>query len=83
MPALVAPETLAQAIRFKQISAHHQQNRDLINIGAYVRGSDGETDFYLEHRQEILEFLRQGMLEKSGLEEARLRLERLLKQGPS
>ncbi len=83
MPALVTPETLAQAIRFKQISAHHQQNRDLINIGAYVRGSDGETDFYLEHRQEILEFLRQGMLEKSGLEEARLRLERLLKQGPS
>ena len=78
MPVLSTPEQLRRALRFKQMSSRYQQNRDLIAIGAYARGSDVDTDFYIEHRSVILDFLRQGMLEKSSLDEARLRLERLL-----
>ena len=47
--------------RFKQLYSAYQQNRDLINIGAYVRGSDVRIDQSIEYYPRLLEFLRQDM----------------------
>lgn len=47
--------------RFKQLYSAYQQNRDLINIGAYTRGSDTQIDESIDYYPRLLEFLRQDM----------------------
>lgn len=47
--------------RFKQLYSAYQQNRDLINIGAYNRGSDVHIDQSIEYYPRLLEFLHQDM----------------------
>ena len=49
------------------VSAEHmrnaQQARDLISVGAYVRGSDPATDFAIRHIDRMRQFLHQGLNE--------------------
>ncbi len=78
MQQLSTPEQLRRALRFKQMWSRYRQNLDLIAIGAYARGSDADTDYVQEHRPEILQFLRQGMVEAAPLELARDHLMRLV-----
>ncbi|MFH1844472.1 MAG: FliI/YscN family ATPase [bacterium] len=47
-----------------------EENRDLINIGAYVAGSDPLVDEARAKEQAIIEFLRQGIDEKASIEES-------------
>lgn len=47
------------ARRFKQLYSSYQQNRDLINIGAYTRGSDPHIDQAIDYYPRLMEFLRQ------------------------
>lgn len=81
MPHVVPPAQLQQAIRFKQIWARYQQNRDLIAIGAYTRGADPDTDFALQHLPELRAFLQQQMEEGCRLQDASSRLQILLSRG--
>lgn len=64
MPHIVSPEHLKDAQRFKQTFAHYQQARDLISVGAYVPGSDPQTDFAIERIEPMKQFLQQGLKEK-------------------
>jgi flagellum-specific ATP synthase len=50
--------------RFKQIYSHYEQNRDLISVGAYQRGSDARIDEAIDQHPRLLEFLRQDLREK-------------------
>ncbi|MBS3805092.1 MAG: flagellar protein export ATPase FliI [Oleiphilaceae bacterium] len=61
MPQVTEPAHFAQAQRFKQVYARYQQARDLISVGAYVKGSDSETDFAIEHINDMRAFLRQDL----------------------
>jgi len=45
----------------KTLLATYQQVEDLINIGAYKPGTRPEIDRAIEKREEILDFLRQGL----------------------
>ncbi len=63
MPQIVAPEHLQAAMGFKQIYAKYQQSSDLISVGAYMKGSDPETDFAIERMPLMREFLQQGLNE--------------------
>lgn len=63
MPQIVDTQHLATAMRFKQLYSKYQQNADLIAVGAYVRGSDAETDFALERMPTMRKFLQQGLHE--------------------
>lgn len=65
MPYVVTPEHLKLAQQFKQIYARYQQARDLISVGAYVKGSDPQTDFAIERIEPMRQFLQQGLKEKA------------------
>ncbi|HOP68868.1 MAG: FliI/YscN family ATPase [Dethiobacteria bacterium] len=61
MPALADPEHMERAAEVKTLLATYQQVEDLINIGAYKPGTRPEIDRAIEKREEILDFLRQGL----------------------
>ncbi|MBY0577279.1 MAG: flagellar protein export ATPase FliI [Gallionellaceae bacterium] len=63
MPHLISSEHLSAVQRFKQMYAHYQRNRDLISVGAYVRGSDPLLDEAIAFYPKMEHFLRQGMFE--------------------
>ncbi|WP_166265142.1 flagellar protein export ATPase FliI [Marinobacter caseinilyticus] len=67
MPQVTEKGHFAKAQRFKQVYARYQQARDLISVGAYVKGSDPETDYAIEHIDEMRAFLRQDLSESSPL----------------
>jgi flagellum-specific ATP synthase len=47
--------------RFKQLYSTYQQQRDLISVGAYTRGSDARTDEAIEYFPRLMNFLQQDM----------------------
>lgn len=49
--------------------AIYRENEDLINIGAYVKGSNPKIDQSIERRPKMMEFLRQTTSESSSLED--------------
>ena len=71
-------DQLDLAMRFKQVYSVYQQNRDLITVGAYRRGSDPRVDQAIEQWPKILEFLRQDMYEPVGFERSYADLHRLV-----
>jgi flagellum-specific ATP synthase len=64
MSHLVSAEHLAMVQRFKHLYAHYQRNRDLISVGAYVRGSDPLLDEAIALYPRMEQFLKQGMYER-------------------
>lgn len=74
MNEIVSADQLAAAERLKRMLAVYTSSEDLINLGAYQRGSNPQIDEALEYIQQIWEFTRQGIHEKVTLEEARTQL---------
>ncbi len=69
------------AQRFQQIYGVWRQNRDLINVGAYQRGSDPRVDEAIELRPRLLEFLQQDLHASETLEDSVAKLEGVLPGG--
>jgi len=63
MPAVTSSEHQQLARTIKQLYASYQQSKDLIAIGAYVRGSDPLLDQAIGLMPKIKAFLQQGMHE--------------------
>ncbi|GGW63206.1 flagellar protein export ATPase FliI [Alishewanella tabrizica] len=61
MPAVTSNEHQLMARSIKQLYASYQQSKDLIAIGAYVRGSDPQLDLAINMMPRINQFLQQGM----------------------
>lgn len=53
------------ARRLKQLVSTYQRNRDLINVGAYKRGTDPQLDEAIALQPAITAFLQQGIQEKN------------------
>ncbi len=70
MHEIVPDEQLQAARRFKQALSTWQQNRDLISIGAYQRGSDPRIDAAIAAWPEMQRFLMQGMHEAVPFEQS-------------
>lgn len=79
MPSLIDPQQLAMTHRFKQLLSSYQRNRDLIAVGAYSRGNDPEVDQAIDAYPRLRGFLRQGMREQVGYEQASLELDALMR----
>lgn len=63
MPQVVTAAHLQSAMALKQTYSAYQQNRDLISIGAYSKGSDPRVDQAVQMMPMIERFLQQGMLD--------------------
>jgi flagellum-specific ATP synthase len=59
MPRLTTPEHLSVINHFKHIYSLYQRNRDLISVGAYVRGSNEQLDEAIEIYPRMEQFLKQ------------------------
>lgn len=78
MPNIVAEPHLKSMQRFKQLLSRYQQNRDLINIGAYTPGADPETDAAIERFPHLRAFIQQGLGQAVQLDESINHLQRTL-----
>lgn len=68
MTEVSGPAQIEAAQRVRGLLATHRDAEDLINVGAYVKGSNPEIDLAVQARPALLRFLRQGTNEVSGLE---------------
>ncbi len=65
------------AKKLKAILATYKKAEDLINIGAYSRGSNPDIDYALDMIQPVLEYLKQDVNDDGNMTESIARLERL------
>jgi flagellum-specific ATP synthase len=73
-------DQLDLATRFKQVYSTYQQNRDLITVGAYRRGSDPRVDMAVEQWPKMQEFLRQDMYQPVSIAKSNADLKQLVTQ---
>lgn len=63
MTEITKPEHQQTARSFKRIYSTYQQNRDLISVGAYVKGSNPQIDEAIRLYPSLTQFLQQGINE--------------------
>jgi len=80
MPAVVTREHLRAAQRFRQVYSAYRQQRDLIAVGAYQKGSDPQVDQAIEMWPQLRAFLQQEVDEPMALEVAIEKLDALAGQ---
>lgn len=78
MPQVTGQDHFRKAQEFKQIFARYQQARDLISVGAYVKGSDPLTDYAIERIDSMRGFLQQGLKESAPYQDSVERLKSVL-----
>jgi len=61
MPAVTSSEHRANAAKVRKLMATYEKARDLVNIGAYVAGTDPEIDAALAALPALMGFLQQGV----------------------
>ncbi|OJX09093.1 MAG: flagellar protein export ATPase FliI [Burkholderiales bacterium 70-64] len=81
MNNVTSPSWQAQARRLKALWAQYQRSRDLIAVGAYLPGSDPETDRAIALYPSMQRFLQQDLAERCDLESAQHALAELVELG--
>ncbi|MHB8144960.1 MAG: EscN/YscN/HrcN family type III secretion system ATPase, partial [Vulcanimicrobiaceae bacterium] len=74
MPDVVDKNQCSAASAIRDVLATYRDAEDLINIGAYVAGSNPRVDLALSKIEAIRHFLRQGIYETSSFEQTVSRL---------
>ena len=67
------------AARMRRILATYRDAEDLVNIGAYVSGSNPDIDAALKFMPGVRMFLQQGLYESSRFDEIPALMQRALK----
>jgi len=80
MRGIVDQDHLSNAEKLVQVLAAYKEAEDLINIGAYVDGSDPEIDYAKKMIGKINSFLRQDISETVTFDESIARLESLFSE---
>jgi len=78
MTELLDADDLESARRFKQLFSAYRRSRDLIAVGAYVRGSDPTIDRAIALYPQLTAFLQQDMLQPASVQDSRQRLRQVL-----
>lgn len=68
MPNIIDEEHLYASLRFKEILATYRNSEDLINIGAYAKGSNPHIDLAISKIDKMNAFLKQRTTESSEFE---------------
>lgn len=74
MPDIIDPEHYKIAMLFKKHYATYMQQEDLINIGAYKRGSNPEIDAALHYLPALKKYIQQSPNDKLTLDESKAAL---------
>ena len=74
MTNLVSDEQKQAAGKLREVLARYAEAEDLINIGAYVKGSNPKIDYALSKIEQVNTFLKQGTFEQVKFEETVKRL---------
>lgn len=77
MSSIASKEHKDAAGKLKNVLATYQEAEDLINIGAYKRGSNKNIDYAISKIEDVNAFLMQDTMEKFGFEEEEQMLENL------
>jgi flagellum-specific ATP synthase len=80
---LLTPEQLALAARAREHMAVYRKNQDLINIGAYPAGSNSVIDEAIARHEPFRQFLRQGVSERSLVQQSWALLAKTLEPLPN
>ena len=78
MPALVSPDELRRANKFRRLWSVYEQNADLVQVGAYEHGTNPELDEAIRLREPMVQFLRQEMHSSEDYNVCRLNLQHLV-----
>lgn len=78
MSEIVPREQLLLAKNIKKVMATYREAEDLINIGAYARGSNREIDFAIERLPQIRQFIEQDVYEQVSLADTFERMKAVL-----
>lgn len=70
MPQIASSEHIEAASLARDLISTYRDSEDLINIGAYVRGSNKKIDLAVQYNDRINNFLRQKIEEHTSFEEA-------------
>ncbi|PKM06136.1 MAG: flagellar protein export ATPase FliI [Gammaproteobacteria bacterium HGW-Gammaproteobacteria-4] len=82
MDAIVPRQHLQSAQRLRQLYSAYRQQRDLIAVGAYQKGSDPRVDEAIARWPEISAFLQQSVDQRAGLAASVKELDQVLAVGP-
>ena len=80
MPDIVSSDHKKRAVAFNEILATYKEAEDLINIGAYVKGSNPQIDHSLSKINLLRNFLKQEITEKAIFEETVSRLNQIIEK---
>jgi flagellum-specific ATP synthase len=83
MPEVVADEHVRAALALKEILAVYRDAEDLVNIGAYVPGSNPRIDRALAKIEAANAFLRQGIFERADFADSARRLAEIAGDAPA
>ncbi len=78
MTELLSAGELELVRRFKQLFSAYRRSRDLIAVGAYVRGADPVVDRAVALYPQLMAFLQQDLQERADVASGRARLRELL-----
>jgi len=81
MPDITGEEHRSWAGRLRDLLAVYRESEDLINIGAYVAGSNPRVDEAIASHRDIVEFLKQDLNEYTGYDDTLRRLEAITRKG--
>ncbi len=78
MPNVVDREHIQAANEVKEVLANYDENEDLINIGAYAKGTNPKIDYAISKISKVNDFLTQGVHDRLHYQEVVNHLKTLL-----
>ena len=69
MPNIVDKEHIGIVGQIKDLMATYRDSEDLINIGAYIKGTNKKVDMAIEKIEAINDFLKQGVHDRLTFDE--------------
>ncbi|MCH8842262.1 MAG: FliI/YscN family ATPase [SAR324 cluster bacterium] len=82
MVDVIGKQHKIDAQRFISTLATYQEAEDLINIGAYIRGSNPRIDYALSKIDDIIDFIKQPVEEAASVGQAEARLRQIFSDYP-
>lgn len=79
MPNIVDENHIDASLKFKEILATYKNSEDLINIGAYAKGSNPNIDLSISKIDAFNQFLKQRTHEFSNFDESLAKLKEIVK----